>query len=89
VYLSLQPRVSVSKMSKFIGLQRYDTIRDAILTCAQKLVGQELSQLILLHVSVNSLGNPWSQSPKKKKKVTPLRREGFAERKNERVRGDG
>jgi len=55
---------------------------------ADKLIGQELSQLILLHVSVNSLGNPWSQSPKKKKKVTPLRREGFAERKNERVRGE-
>jgi len=73
-----------------------DMIRDAILTCAQKLT----SQLNLLHrtdnekvenrktkkskknqicseVSVNSMGNLWSQSGRRKGR---LRWEGFAEK---------
>jgi len=57
---------------------RYDTIRDAICTCAQKLtqVGliyrtepaakkwgkRKSKKRICLEVSVNSPGNPWSQS---------------------------
>ena len=77
--------------------QRYDTIRNDILTCAQKLTQFTLIYLteptvkkrktekklkikkrICSEVSVNSAGNPWSQSERRKGR---LRWEGFAQKR--------
>ena len=70
----------------------YDTTQDAILTCAQKLTWAGLiyrtepttrsgkqKKVIWSEVLVNSLGNPWSQSWRRKGR---LRWERFAEKED-------
>jgi len=71
--------LSVSYSTDTHTKSAYDTIRDAILTCAQKLTSQlnlpygtnnkkvenrklKTKKRICSEVSVNSPGNPWSQS---------------------------
>ena len=74
---------------------RYNTIRDAILMCAQTLTWVSLiyrmepttkkwekkKKRICTEVSVNSLGNLWSQSWRRRGR---LRREGFAEKEGDK-----
>jgi len=83
-----------TKIRTTVILTTHDTIRDATLTCAQKLTWVSLiyrtepttekwkklkikKKRICSEVSVNSPGNPWSQSWRRKGR---LRWEGLAEK---------